>query len=188
MRINVFEGARRISLILAGLSTIVVLLAAATSDPYMSIDYRVSRPDSPPFKTNERCPIDAGRHFFSTRTPRGRSVSIDLCLLTMPFGEDSRQLVPYKIDQTGMTWGAATYSSEVDSYERELERRFAFSESDAQWADGEISRRYTENWLKSLGGLALGLGVFWSAVWAIGWIVRGFAGIPRGKDSRQSDD
>jgi hypothetical protein len=153
----------------------------------LSIDYRVTRPDSPPVKTDERCPLDAGRHFFTTKTPKGRSVSIDLCLLTMPFGEDSRQLVPYKIDQAGMIWGAASYSSEVDAYERELETRFALSSSDAQWADGEISKRYRDNWLQSLGGLAVGLGIFWVLVWAIGWIVRGFAGIPRGKDTRQSD-
>lgn len=187
MRINVFEGARRIALILAALATIVVLLVAATNDPYLSIDYRVTRPNSLPAKTDEHCPVDAGRHFFTTKTPKGRSVSVNLCLLTMPFGQDSRQLVPYKIDQAGMIWGAAPYSNEIDAYERELETRFALSSSDAQWADGEISKRYRDNWLRSLGGLAVGLAVFWVLVWAIGWVVRGFAGIPRGKDSRQSD-
>jgi len=187
MRINIFEGARRIALIFAALTTIVVLLVTGTSDPYLSVDYHVSRPDLPPVRTDEPCPTSAGRHYFSTNTPNDHSVGIDLCLLTMPFGKDSEQLVPYKIDQAGMVWGAASYSSEVDVYEREIEKRFALSSSDAQWADQEISKRYRKNWLQSLSYLAIGLVVFWVLVWCIGWIVRGFAGIPRGKDSRASD-
>ena len=27
--------------------------------------------------------------------------------------------------------------------------------------------------------------VFWAFTWAVGWIVRGFMGIPRGKDSKE---
>ncbi|MGH8061518.1 MAG: hypothetical protein ACREO7_05835 [Pseudoxanthomonas sp.] len=187
MRINVFEGARRIALILAALATIVVLLVTGTSDPYLSVDYHVSRPNSPPVKTDEPCPTNAGRHYFSTKTPNGHSVGIDLCLLTMPFGKDSEQLVPYKIDQAGMIWGAASYSNDIDAYEREIEKYFELPSPDAQWADHEISKRYRDNWLQSLGYLAIGLAAFWVLVWCIGWIVRGFAGIPRGKDSRQSD-
>lgn len=185
MRINAFEGARRIAVILAALATIAVLIVTGTSDPYLSIDYRVSSPNSLPTKTEEACPPSSGRHYFSTKTPNGRSVGIDLCLLTMPFGKDSQQLVPYKIDQGGMVWGAAIYSNEVDAYERELEKRFVLPSSDAQWADNELSKRYRQNWLQSLGYLAVGLIAFWVFVWCIGWVVRGFAGIPRGKDSRQ---
>ena len=187
MRINAFEGARRIALILAALVTIAVLIITGTNDPYISIGYRVSSPDSPFVKSDESCPTGAGRHYFSTKTPNGRTVGIDLCLLTMAFGKDSEQLVPYKIDQAGMVWGAASYSNEVDGYERELESRFAFPGSDAQWADNEISKRYRKNWLQSLGYLAVGLTAFWILVWCIGWVVRGFAGIPSGKDSRPSD-
>lgn len=29
------------------------------------------------------------------------------------------------------------------------------------------------------------LGAFWAFTWAVGWIVRGFMGIPHGKDSKE---
>lgn len=185
MRINVFEGARRVALIFAVIVTIVVVLIAATKDPYFSVDYRVAGPDSSPIRTTERCPLEARRHFFTTKTPRGRPVSITLCLSAMSFGEE--RLVPYKIDESGMIWGATAYSPEVDAYERDLEDSFTFSRLDAQWADSEISKLYEEHLLHALGGLAVALAVFWVLVWAVGWVVRGFAGIPRGRDSRQSD-
>lgn len=37
-----------------------------------------------------------------------------------------------------------------------------------------------------LTNLGLGLAFFWIAVWSVGWIVRGFLGIPRGADRKLS--
>lgn len=45
-----------------------------------------------------------------------------------------------------------------------------------------------DNWLESLGYLGMGLSVFWMIVVAIGWIARGFAGIPNGMDHRPRED
>lgn len=187
MRINIFEGARRIALLIAVLVTVIALVVTATNKPYLSVNYHVYRPDAPFNRTDEPCPTGAARDYFSKMSPNGNSVGINLCLLTMPFGKDHQQLVPYRIDQSGMLLGAASYSNEVSVYEQNLENRFMFPASDSSWVDEEISRRYRKNWLNSLAFMAVGLGVFWVLVWAIGWIVRGFAGIPLGKDRRSSD-
>ena len=187
MRINIFEGARRIALLLAVLATVTALIVTGTNKPYLSVSYHVSRPDAPFNRTDEPCPTEAARDYFSKKSPDGNTVSINLCLLTMPFGKDHQQLVPYKIDQSGMLWGATSYSNEVSVYEHDLESRFTFPAADAIWVDQEISGRYWKNWMHSLGFIAVGLGIFWVLVWAIGWIVRGFAGIPLGKDRRPSD-
>lgn len=136
----------------------------------------------------ESCPTEAGRHYFTTASRSGERVSINLCLLTMSFGDDKRQLIPYKVDERNMVWGAASYSSEVSNYEKTLEARFVLPAQDNEWIEKEISTQYWKNWKEGLGYLALGLAIFAALVWAVGWIARGFMGIPRGMDRKPSSE
>ncbi|MHB9102437.1 MAG: hypothetical protein ACYC2E_13080 [Sulfuricella sp.] len=184
MKLNIFEGARRIALMIAGIAVAGTLFALATYDPYVSIQYSIAHPNGAFVRMQESCPSDAERHYFSSRTSSGESVSVDLCLLAMSFGKDNARLIPYKIDEQGMIWGAASYSSEVSDYERKLEGRFKLPASDEGTLKKEISQRYRENWVSGLGYLVAGLVIFAGVVWAIGWIVRGFLGIPHGMDRR----
>jgi len=185
---NIFEGSRRIAYLAGGLAAAGTLVYAVTYEPYISIDYSISHPRAAFQRMTESCPTEAGRTFFTTTSQSGTSVSIDLCLLTMEFGENKEQLVPYKIDEKNMTWGAASYSSEVSAYEKQLEARFVLPPEDNNWLDKEKSRRYWENWKESLRNLGIGLAIYAGFVWAIGWIVRGFMGIPRGLDRKPSSD
>lgn len=185
---NIFEGSRRIAYLVGGLAAAGTLIYAATYDPYVSIDYSISNPRAAFKRMKEPCPTEAGRHYFTAAAGSGQQISINLCLLTMPFGEKSEQLVPYKIDDKNMVWGAATFSSEVSAYEKELEARFVLPDEENDWLEQEISRRYWDNWKESLRNLAIGLAIFAGVVWAIGWITRGFLGIPRGMDRKPSSE
>lgn len=53
---------------------------------------------------------------------------------------------------------------------------------------GTGGARWTQA-LKSAGmhllGMLASLATFWAFTWAVGWIVRGFMGIPQGKDSKE---
>ncbi len=80
--------------------------------------------------------------------------------------------------------GAASYSSEVSDYKKKLEARFKFPSGDEDALKREVSQRYRENWMSGLGYLVAGLAIFAGVVWAIGWITRGFLGIPHGMDKR----
>lgn len=184
MTFNIFEGARRIALLIAGIAATGTLIALATYDPYVSVQYTIAQPNGAFVKTQESCPSDAARHYFSSRTSKGESISVHLCLLAMPFSNNTTRLIPYKIDEQGMIWGAASYSSEVSDYERKLESRFKLSANDEEALKKEISQRYRENWMSGLGYLTAGLVTFAVVVWAIGWITRGFLSIPRGTDRR----
>lgn len=184
MTVNVFEGARRIALLLGAIAVAGTLVALTTHDPYVSVQYSVAHPNAPFVRMQESCPSDADRHYFTSKTSTGESVSVDLCLLAMSFGKENTRLIPYKVDEQGMIWGAATYSSEVSDYERKLEGRFKLTGSDEEALKKEISRRYRESWTSGLGYLVGGLAVFAGVVWAIGWVARGFLGIPRGMDRR----
>jgi len=186
MRVNVFEGARRIALLLAVLVTGGVLIAASTSEPYLSLNYSVASTNAPFVKTDETCPAGAGSHYFTIDSEAGGAVDVSLCLQTMGF--DDEQLVPYKIDEAGTIWGASSYSTEVSEYKGQLEKRFELSPADEAWVDEESSRRYWQNWRDVVKYLFAGLALFWVLVWAIGWIVRGFAGIPMHLDARRQSD
>jgi hypothetical protein len=183
MAINVFEGARRIALLLAGIATIGTVLTVVMHEPYVSVVYTIERPDGLFVKTMEPCPSAAGTHYFTTRTNSGKSVSVTLCLAAMTF-ENGQQLIPYRIDEAGMIWGAQSYSNEVTTYQRSLERRFRMPESDQAEMEREISRKRLQSAKDAGSYLAIGLLVWAACVTTIGWIFRGFLGIPRGMDRR----
>ncbi len=186
MRFNPFSGARRISALLALVATVGTLIGLAENDPYVSATYTIAHPDGQ-FAKAEECPSSARRHYFSKKTQSGKRVSVTLCLLTMEFGQDKRELVPYKVDDKGMVWGAASYSTEVSAYERQLERRFELPPRDAEQLDGEFSKRYRDDWIAGLSYLAVGLIAFAGLVWSVGWVVRGFMGVPQGSDYRPKE-
>lgn len=184
MKFNIFAGARRIALVIGLIATAITISALAIYKPYVSRRYKITHPTGPFIRSEDLCPPESTTHYFATKTSSGKSVSIDLCLIPMAFGEKGELLIPFKVDGNGHVWGAASYSSEVSSYERELERRFKLSAVDDQDICKEISREYRENWFSGVGYLAIGLILYSFFVWTMGWIVRGFLGIPRGQDSR----
>lgn len=184
LKFNPFSGARRIAILLASIAVIGTVFALVTYQPYISADYSVIHPVSPFVKTDGSCPSTAGRHYFSRKTRSGESISITLCLHTMALGETGRQLIPYKVDDKGMVWGAETFSTEISDYEHSLEARFVIPPSDEEQLVKEAARRYRENWQSGLGYLAIGLAIFAVFVWAVGWVVRGFLGVPQGADAR----
>lgn len=187
MKFNVFEGARRIALVLAAIAAVSTIAIVAMQDPYISLSYTVAHPNAPFVRNDEQCPTDGARHYFSTKTAKGQSVSVNLCLPPVAFGDSAEQLIPYKIDEKGMVWGARTYSSEVSAYEQRLEQRFRLSDPEDQQVSKRISREYRESLLSGVGYVVLGLALFAGLVSTIGWIVRGFLGIPRGQDARPSE-
>ena len=187
MKFNIFEGGRRVALLVGGIVVVGTLIALALNDPYVSAEYSITRPNGEFVRIQESCPSDAARHFFTSKTSTKNGISIDLCILAMSFSENSNRLIPYKIDEKGMIWGASTYSDEIQEYRRKLEGQFKLSSNDEDVLKKEISQRNRENWISSLGYLIAGLAVFACVVWAIGWIVRGFLGVPRGMDNDQSE-
>jgi hypothetical protein len=133
---------------------------------------------------NEPCPIKAGREYFSSKTENGKSISITLCLLTMPFGEKGEQLIPYKVDDKGMIWGAESYSTEVSNYEDRLRIQFRIPAADTQSLESEYTNSRKKDIIEGITFYIIGLVIFYSFLRSIGWIIRGFLGIPRGMDKR----
>jgi hypothetical protein len=63
-------------------------------------------------------------------------------------------------------------------------RLFKIPLTDEQWIDEQGKKKVIENIKDGVGYAALGFGLIWLIGTVIGWIVRGFMGIPRGLDTR----
>jgi len=182
MAINIFAGARRLALLITGLAVVGTTILLVLFEPHVSVSYGILSPDGIFLRSHKSCSGDSTEHHFIKNTSLGQEVSINLCILAMPFGEDNELLIPYRIDEEGNIWGSASYSLEVHEYKRELESRFVIPPADEKEIRDEISARYRENFIEGLGYLLIGLVAFGVFVWGTGWIVRGFLGIPQGKD------
>ena len=184
MPFNIFEGARRLALLAGGLTTAIVVTLWYNSQTYVSVNYASRQPNLPFYRTDgDLCPTEGTNHYMTVANSKGDPVRIHLCLMPMKF-KDGLQLIPYKIDATGMVWGATTYSKEVDEYRKTLEKTFMIpAEHQAEIAE-LVSKKKRKDWTDNFGGLVIGLGIFAALVSLIGWIVRGFMGIPNGMDHR----
>lgn len=191
-RVNVFEGARRIALLLAALVTVCTILIATQYSPYVVANFDVTGPQRPPSRTDEECDGASRSKLISTEASTGESISATLCFRVMSFpsadGGPPNLLVPYKLDSDGMMWGNTPYSAVVEAYVESTALNFRLSREDEVWLRNEERRLTLENW-KDVGiGLLIGLGIYWALILAIGWIVRGFMGIPMGQDKRVRAD
>lgn len=188
MQINIFEGARRLAVLASILAVAgAVALAASVSSSAFG-NYRLYAPGSKLVATPEPCSELGSRLFeFTAETPKGRTASISLCFVSMAFVQADgtvENLVPYRREADGRYWGAGSYSPEVQNYVEETKSRFRIPTDEGNKLDLQYEQHRNSEWQTIGVGLAIFLAVFWLGVAAIGWIVRGFAGIPRGKDAR----
>jgi hypothetical protein len=70
------------------------------------------------------------------------------------------------------------------AYTARVKESFSLPQADEEWIDRqwwfEYFKKFGVGALGAIGGLIF----LWAFTWAVGWIVRGFAGIPRGVDKR----
>lgn len=185
MKFNIFEGARRIALLCGLTVTAVVLWELSTYEPRLSQTYTIENVGSQVVKTDLGCPSDAKEHRFEVITrDLNRPVQVKLCFLASLFGENQSALIPYLMTKDGTVWGGTEYSSAVMSYVKSVEKNFVLPVEDELRLKKDYDRLYWDKWINGLKELAIGLLAFVCVVYSVGWIMRGFLGIPRGMDHR----
>ncbi len=120
----------------------------------------------------------------STISKRGESVRVFLCFkfpeVVLPSGFVLETARPATQIELLAAWNGGI----SDDYMKSTLNSFQIPESDGDY----ISRARWTQALKSAGmhllGMLASLATFWAFTWAVGWIVRGFIGIPHGKDSK----
>jgi hypothetical protein len=180
--LNIFEGARRTVKLLAGLWVVGwCLFGAVQHQPFISVDFEVVYPNGPVIARERTCQnADLQRwHNFTTET--GTRISGFFCFVAIPFGE--RLLVPYA-RKGDAVYGQESFRPEVQDYAALQLRGFK--------PDADMQRALDALYWPAMWGafwpgaviVACGLALLFAATWAIGWIVRGFLGIPRGQDHK----
>jgi hypothetical protein len=86
-----------------------------------------------------------------------------------------------------MMWGNDPYSPEVINYTAAYSLRYELSQDQKELIN---SKWRSERWEQVRMGVGFAVGgwfALWIAASVVGWIVRGFFGIPAGRDSRPTD-
>lgn len=193
MKINVFEGARRFAYLIGAIWAIGAIIITATKDIYVPLSYSVVVPSLEPslMPPNDKsgkkdCSYEDASEWKYLTTAKGTQVRVELCFKAHDFGE-GKMLIPYRVDSKGTVWGNAKYSNEVSTYRESVKNKFQLSKDDEQYAEQQYWPVRFAKWKDG----ALWLFGGWFAIWvfsaAVGWIVRGFAGIPQGMDTRPED-
>lgn len=182
MQVNIFSGGRRIAAVVGTLMTAASGgFAWLASEPYVRPTYAVAI-------NGEAWPTDSceyaidGTETASVVTPAGRSVTVSLCFKAQ-LAADGRTLVPYKATD-GQIWMNDRYAPAVTDYMSKFASRFTLSaergqDVDEQWKQAEWDQ-YRNTVLAAAGAVVAA----WIITATIGWIVRGFLGVPRGQDFR----
>jgi hypothetical protein len=100
MRINIFEGSRRIRLLLQILWAVGALSINWNNNPSIWVTYQTYGPDYPFIKADESsssCESNDRRESIDTQTKSGTSVYATLCYKAQEFN-NNQMLVPYKTD------------------------------------------------------------------------------------------
>jgi hypothetical protein len=182
MKINVFEGARRILRLLQAVWVLGAIVVSWNQTPYVSLTYSTAAP-SAPFVPAEDCRSnDRTEHLYGRKLDGEKTASVTLCFTAQEFPNGS-MLIPYT-EKDGQVWGNGEYSNEVMNYTKARAERFDLPDEGRKRALEQWNRRRTDQ-LKEAALFTIGGVVCLSILSAIiGWIVRGFFGIPRGQDRR----
>ena len=180
---NIYEGARRIALLCGGLWATGCVVYAVTSEPYFRIYYAVDWVESPVLIDD--CGRDDARKSIEVKAPDGSEVPLVICLVASK-ASNGKMLIPYASDQSKPGWVQMNekYSSEVTEYAERYADSFKLP-ADALPAFKKAKQSaYLEQFKVALQLLLGGIAIGWALTAAIGWIVRGFMGIPKSKDSK----
>jgi hypothetical protein len=182
MKINVFEGGRRVALMLEIVWVIGCMIVFWHDTPYIELTYETAGPSAPFVRTSKFTDSrDAQEYHGAYDLSDDKRVYVTLCFKAHPFSNGS-MLVPYKLEG-GQWWGDEPSSSEVTNYTKARSEQFTLSEEArasalAEWRRQRLSRFWTYLGVAFAGWLAIAV-----VAAILGWIVRGFLGIPRGKDT-----
>lgn len=180
---NIFEGARRVALVVAGIGVMGGVASALSDTPYASVSYEVATFGAQPVAIDS-CPFSAHNALFSERreASNGKEYTFEICFKAEP-ADDGRQLIAYEKvgDRINMNDDG---SLEVLQYIAKVAARLPQTTEEAEKMGNQLRIEKVKQVFMGLLGVAAGLAFFWVFVAVVGWIVRGFMGIPSGLDKR----
>ena len=183
MAINAFEGARRIAKITAVIWIIGWMIAGMTftHTPYIAVSYLIAGPGQPPTRIDEDNCNDDGKEVLKVRTKTGTDAWVTLCFRSAQSSGEEK--VYFYRDTFASPW----ISPEVLAYTKRVKEQFVLPQADEDWIDNQSLIKYLKELGEGFFFAASGLLLLFALTWSVGWIVRGFMGIPAGQDSKSQD-
>lgn len=183
MRINLFEGGRRIVYIAMACSVFGGVALSFFQAQSTSVAYEIRTVGVEPVRSNTACATGDASDVLVKTTPGGSDVNIQLCFRSFRAANGVR-FIPTHTDN-GRVLGSQPSSVEATKYISDVRDRFQLPAGDAFQLDQELRKaRLMDTALGLIMGL-LGAGALWGAASIFGWILRGFLGIEQGQDSRR---
>jgi hypothetical protein len=186
---NLFEGARRIAKIFAGLWVLGCIGYVFTIEPHISTTYAVSAPNQTPRLMMATCPDDAAiEPSWDLKTKKGNAVYVALCFLpSLNFDDAKTPLVPF-IAADGKMYGSEKYSSGVAAYTKEVMKNFSIPIEDHAALDAQAREKWWAAFWIDMQFLVGGLIFIYGVTWCVGYVVRGFMRVPKGSDKKIEKD
>lgn len=201
MAINIFEGGRRIAKIVAAIWIIGWSVGAyytyESAKPTVNVTYKITDFKEAPIRIMEECPPDSIMNYVDMKTKGGTKVLVKLCrekpriselmALAMNLEEEGDiKLAGRALDKIyNLFINKKLDSTEIAQLEAALVKADANGDTDEAWIDNQgksLVQKQMGIWVMvAIGGILF----LWVFTWAIGWIVRGFKGIPRGQDKKE---
>lgn len=181
--INVFEGARRISKTIMLIIVVGSLIAIWYDAPYLTLTYEIALPGEAPVRVEE-CSKDSDLEVLDRYSTAGNHISVRLCFRAYPGDKAKEMRIPFKVDDDKSIWIGNKFSTPVVEYTQAAARDFQLPADDMKDTGFLLLKQRLSKIGQGIGMLALAIFSFLLATSFIGWIVRGFLGIPNGMDAR----
>lgn len=178
MKINIFEGTRRVTKLIAVIWFLGMSFYAFTDKGYVHGYFRVDSPNSVPIRMSEQedCDEDDAKEYLSSQyTSKGSEISVTLCFKSRIFN-DRRKLIPLSEMSYPEVDDIAQWRTEraAKAEDKKVAANFKLSKTDEEWAD---SAAWSARWKNIKNNITItigGLAFLWIFSWCVGWIVRGF--------------
>ena len=186
MKVNVFEGARRIIKLIILIIMLIGIYLSLSTEPHLSLVYEVKNVGDKPKLVNAD---DCGSNFDDaierqySKSSKGHAYEKIMCFRAQK-ADDGTSLIPYKRDENNIVWSHYQFSDLVQKYTKTIFHKFIVSLEDEKSIDDAYWFKFLEDVFKTLGITLISAFCFWVFCLIVGWIVRGFMGIAMGKDSK----
>ena len=165
---NIFEGSRRVVKLISVAIVVGFGIAAFFVDPGVNIEYMVTSPNSMPQRIDSgNCPTGSGIKYAYPKTKNNIQTFVKFCFTTETFKLKSGKVVqvPFEYEQN------------------DVAKSFVIPIEDKSWVDSQFWSLVIKDLRNGFIAMIITLAILWAFTFAVGWIVRGFMGIPRGQDA-----
>ena len=185
MKINVFEGARRVAKIVTWLWIAACGAYLWIEKPAARVTYSVEHLGAPARLSDSDCTSDDAREWIHTELDDGTPVGVILCFRASR-ADNGEMLVPYARNeaQPEIVWMGRPFSAEVSNYTDDYQASFSLPPRDEATLRSAWWTALYEHVKRASLAAMIGAILFWIFVSGVGWVVRGFLSIPRGQDFR----